>query len=102
MVHLRIYAKTLPLAHQVALNHDKANITPRKKAMPDYSVEICRDSQSITDTDHAALRAYRFSDEDIWDIEGIVPIFGLSNRTVNVTSMRSNTEFYLMGRVAKG
>ena len=42
-----------------------------------------------------------FDEEDIWDIAAITAFFGLSNRMANVTSMRPNAEFYLMGRVPK-
>jgi uncharacterized peroxidase-related enzyme len=98
---LRIYAKNPLIADQVAINHHKADITPRQKAMLDHAIKVCLDSQSITDADHVALRAHGFDEEDIWDIAAITPFFGLSNRMANVTSMRPNAEFYLMGRVPK-
>ena len=98
---LRIYAKNPLMADQVAINHHKADITPRQKAMLDYAIKVCLDSESITDADHAALRLHGFDDEDIWDIAAITAFFGLSNRMANVTSMRPNAEFYLMGRVSK-
>ena len=98
---LRIYAKKPLIADQVAINHHKADITPRQKAMLDYAIKVCLDSESITDADHAALRLHGFDDEDIWDIAAITAFFGLSNRMANVTSMRPNAEFYLMGRVPK-
>jgi hypothetical protein len=31
----------------------------------------------------------------------VAAFFGLSNRMANMTAMRANDEFYLMGRVAK-
>ena len=40
-------------------------------------------------------------DEDIWDIGPISVFFGLSNRIVNMSSMRTNEEFYLMGRIPR-
>ena len=40
-------------------------------------------------------------DDDAWDIAGIAALFGLSNRIANVSSMRPNDEFYLMGRVPR-
>lgn len=98
---LRIYAKNPLLADQVAVNHLKADITPRQTAMLDFAIKVCLDSASVTEDDYAALRAQGFDDEDIWDIAGITAFFGLSNRMANVISMRPNPEFYLMGRVAK-
>ena len=59
------------------------------------------ESQRVGDADFAALREHGFADEDAWDIAGIAALFGLSNRMANVTSMRPNDEFYLMGRVPR-
>ena len=98
---LRIYAKNPLVADQVAVNHLKADITPRQKAMLDFAIKVCLDSASVTAEDYAALHAHGFDDEDIWDIAAITAFFGLSNRMANVTGMRPNPEFYLMGRVEK-
>ena len=98
---LRIYEKKPLVADQVAVNHLKADITPRQKAMIAFALKVCHDSASIGDADFAALREHGFSDEDAWDIGAITAFFGLSNRMANLTSMRPNDEFYLMGRVPK-
>ncbi|MGH8746105.1 MAG: peroxidase-related enzyme, partial [Burkholderiales bacterium] len=42
-----------------------------------------------------------FSDEDVWDIGAIAAFFALSNRMANLTDMRPNDEFYLLGRVPR-
>jgi uncharacterized peroxidase-related enzyme len=99
---LRIYAKSTLVADQVAVNHYKADITPRQHAMLDFAIKVCLDSQSVNDADYAALHAHGFDDEDIWDIAAITAFFGLSNRMANATSMRPNDEFYLMGRLPRG
>jgi uncharacterized peroxidase-related enzyme len=98
---LRIYEKKPMLADQVAVNHRKADITPRQCAMLDFAMKVCLDSASVGEADFEALRAHGFSDEDIWDIGAITALFGLSNRMANLTSMQPNPEFYLMGRVPK-
>ena len=98
---LRIYAKNPLIADQVAVNHLKADITPRQHAMLDFAIKVCLDAASVSDADYAALHAHGFDDEDIWDITAITAFFGLSNRMANVISMRPNDEFYLMGRVSK-
>jgi uncharacterized peroxidase-related enzyme len=98
---LRIYEKAPLLADQIATNYLKADITPRQKAMLGFAMKVCQDSGAVTEADFEALRAHGFSDEDAWDIAGITALFGLSNRMANVTSMRPNDEFYLMGRVPK-
>lgn len=98
---LRIYEKAPLLADQVAVNHRKADISARQKAMLDFALKVCRASGSVDETDFQALREQGFSDEDIWDIAAITAFFGLSNRMANVISMRPNDEFFLMGRVPK-
>ena len=98
---VRIRAKNPLLADQVAVNYRKADITPRQKAMLDFAMKVALDSGAINDTDFVTLRAYGFNDEDIWDIGAVAAFFGLSNRMANLTGMRPNDEFYLMGRVAK-
>ena len=98
---LRIYEKKPLVADQVAVNHRKADITPRQRAMLDFAMKVCSASHTIEDSDFAALRANGFSDEDAWDIGAITAFFGLSNRMANLSAMRPNDEFYLMGRVPK-
>ena len=98
---LRIYAKNPLVADQVAVNHHKADITPRQKAMLDFAVKVCLESQSVGDQDYALLREHGFDDEDIWDITAITGFFGMSNRMANVTSMRPNDEFFMLGRLPK-
>lgn len=98
---LRIYAKNPLVADQVAVNHLKADITPRQRAMLDFAVKVCLDSGSVGDADYAALHAHGFDDEDIWDIAAITAFFGMSNRIANSIAMRPNDEFYLMGRLPK-
>ncbi|MBE7521393.1 MAG: peroxidase-related enzyme [Burkholderiales bacterium] len=98
---LRIHAKNPRVADQVAVNHRKAEITPRQKAMLDFALKVAVDSASLDDADFEALRAQGFGDEDIWDIGAIAAFFGMSNRLANLTSMRPNDEFYLLGRLPR-
>jgi uncharacterized peroxidase-related enzyme len=79
----------------------KADITPRQKAMLDFSVKVCLDSASVNESDYTKLHAHGFDDEDIWDIATITAFFGMSNRIANSIGMRPNTEFYLMGRLPR-
>ncbi len=98
---LRIYAKNPLVADQVAVNHLKADITPRQRAMLDFAIKVCLDSAAVGDEDYKILRGHGFDDEDIWDIAAITAFFGMSNRIANAVSMRPNAEFYLMGRMPK-
>jgi uncharacterized peroxidase-related enzyme len=98
---LRVYEKKPLIADQLATNYRKADITPRQRAMLDFALKVCTNQAAIDEADFAALRAHGFDDEDIWDIGAITAFFGLSNRMANLTAMRPNDEFHLMGRVPR-
>ena len=95
---LRIRAKNLLLADQVAVNYRKADITPRQKAMLDFAMKVSQRSGEVDQGDFDALAAHGFGPEDAWDIAAIASFFALSNRMANVTGMRPNDEFFSMGR----
>ena len=98
---LRIYEKKPLVADQVAINHRKADISSRQRAMLDFALKVCNQSDQVEDADFAALHAHGFNDEDIWDIAAITAFFGLSNRMASFSGMMPNPEFYLMGRAPK-
>lgn len=98
---LRIRAKNPLIADQVAINYRKADITPRQKAMLDFAMKVALDSANVGEADYEVLQGHGFTDDDIWDIAAISGFFGLSNRLANMSAMRPNDEFFLMGRVPK-
>lgn len=98
---LRVYEKKPLVADQVAINYRKADISPRQRAMLDYAMKVCEHSHEVNEADFEALHPHGFSDDDIWDIAAITAFFGLSNRMANISGMRPNDEFYLMGRVPR-
>lgn len=98
---LRIYEKKPLVADQVAINHRKADIPPRQRAMLDFAMKVCQASHTVDDADFDTLHTHGFSDEDIWDIAAITAFFGLSNRMASFSGMEPNPEFYLMGRLPK-
>ena len=96
---LRIRAKSPLLADQVAVNYRKADITPRQRVMLDFAMKVSLEAGKVSEQDFADLASHGFSDDDVWDIAAISAFFALSNRMANVTAMRPNDEFYLMGRL---
>jgi uncharacterized peroxidase-related enzyme len=98
---LRIRAKNPQIADQIAVNYRKADITPRQRAMLDFAMKVSQEAHLVSDADFAELSAHGFNQDDIWDIAAISAFFALSNRMANVTAMRPNDEFYLMGRLPK-
>jgi uncharacterized peroxidase-related enzyme len=98
---LRIRAKNPQIADQIAINYRKADITPRQRAMLDFAMKVSRAAEEISEQDFIDISRHDFSDDDIWDIAAISAFFALSNRMANVTGMRPNDEFYMMGRLPK-
>jgi uncharacterized peroxidase-related enzyme len=98
---LRIRAKNPQIADQIAINYRKADITPRQRAMLDFAMKVSVEAEEISEQDFAEIARHGFSDDDIWDIAAIAAFFALSNRMANVTGMRPNDEFYMMGRLPK-
>ncbi len=98
---LRIYAKNPLVADQVAVNYEKADITPRQKAMLKFAVKVALRAAELVEADYVDVQAAGFSAEDICDIGAIAGFFALSNRMANLIDMRPNDEFYLLGRVPR-
>jgi uncharacterized peroxidase-related enzyme len=98
---LRIRAKNPLIADQIAANYRKADITPRQRAMLDFAMKVSMEAQGVSEQDFSDLAGHGFSDDDAWDIAAISAFFALSNRMANVTAMRPNDEFYMMGRLPK-
>jgi uncharacterized peroxidase-related enzyme len=98
---LRIRAKNPQIADQIAVNYRKADITPRQRAMLDFAMKVSQAANTVSEADFAEVAGHGFSDDDIWDITAIAAFFALSNRLANVTAMRPNDEFYMMGRLPK-
>jgi uncharacterized peroxidase-related enzyme len=98
---LRIRAKNPVIADQIAVNYRKADITPRQRAMLDFAMKVSQRANMVSEQDFAELAGHDFTDDDIWDIAAVSAFFALSNRMANVTAMRPNDEFYMMGRLPK-
>src|SRR5690554_3923499 len=52
---LRIRARNPLIADQVAINHRKADISPREMAMLDFAMKVSLDAQAIDQADYDAL-----------------------------------------------
>ena len=95
---LRVYAKNALIADQVAGNYLKADLTPRERAILDFAMKVALEAHRVEQDDFAPLHAHGLSDEDVWDVGAIAAFFALSNRMANMSAMRPNDEFYMMGR----
>ncbi|MGB0671078.1 MAG: peroxidase-related enzyme [Rhodospirillales bacterium] len=99
---LRIYEKDTQVADKVAINYRKAGLPARQRVMLDFALKVGLRAQEIDEADFEALEAEGFSQDDAWDIGAISAFFSLSNRMANMTGMKPNDAFYLMGRQPRG
>ena len=95
---LRIRAKDPFIADKVAINHRKAGLSDRHRAMLDFAAKVALASHEVEDADIAVLSDLGFSQDDVWDIAAIAAFFAMSNRIANVASLKPNAEFYALGR----
>jgi len=98
---LRIRAKNPLIADQIAVNYRKSDISERQRVMLDFAAKVCKQAEEVSEEDYQLLREHGFTEDDIWDIGAITAFFGLSNRMVNMASIRPNDEFYMLGRVPR-
>ena len=86
------------LGEAMAFNYRTADITPRQRAMLDFSARMAKASAEIDDADRNALREAGFSDADIWDIAAVASFYAMSNRMASATGMQPNPEYHAQAR----
>ncbi len=95
---LRIFSKDPLLGDQIATHYERADISPRQRAMLDAAMVLATSPREFGDANITSLKAAGFADDDIWDIGAITALFALSNRMAHLMDLRPNDEFYVMGR----
>ncbi|PTE08094.1 peroxidase-related enzyme [Mesorhizobium helmanticense] len=82
----------------MVMNFRAADLSPRQKAMLEFSVKLTEEPARIVEADRATLREAGFSDRDIWDIASTAAFFNMSNRLAAAIDMRPNDEYHAMAR----
>lgn len=86
------------LGEMLAMNYRIAPISPKQRAMLDFSFKMTKSSASIEETDRDALRGHGFDDRDIWDIANVAGFFNMTNRVASATQMKPNAEYHGQSR----
>jgi len=97
----RIRARDPYLADQVAVDWRKAPLPDRMHAVLEVAVRLAVEPAAVTAGDLHRLRAHGLTEDDVWDVGGIVALFALSNRLAHWAAIPPNEEFFLMGRIPK-
>ena len=86
----------------MTIDYRKADLTPRQTAMLDFALKVSQAAYAVNDANFETLRGYGLTDADTWeDIGAVAAFFAMSNRLANMTRLRPNDEFYLLGRIPK-
>ncbi len=86
------------LGEMLVMNYRAADLSPRERAMLDFTVLLTNGPSAIEEADRAALRDVGFAEKDIWDIAAVASFFNMSNRMASATDMRPNGEYHAMAR----
>ncbi|MEM8848557.1 MAG: peroxidase-related enzyme [Pseudomonadota bacterium] len=86
------------LGEMIAMNYRVAPITPRQRAMLDFSVQMTKASATIEDPDRQALRDHGLSDRDIFDVISVAGFFNMTNRVASATAMQPNPDYHVQSR----
>ena len=86
------------LGELMVMNYRVAELSPRHRAMLDFSVKLTERPAEILEDDRQGLRDAGFSDRDIWDIAAVASFFNMSNRMASATDMRPNPDYHAMAR----
>ena len=97
----RIRARDPYLADQVAVDWRKAPVSERLHAVLEVAARLAVEPAAVTAADLDRLRGHGLTEDDVWDVGGIVSLFALSNRLAHWAAIPPNEEFFLMGRLPR-
>lgn len=86
------------LGEMLVMNWRVAPLSPRHRAMLEFTTKLTERPHEIVEEDRAALRETGFSDRDIWDIGAVAAFFNMTNRLASASDMRPNPEYHAMAR----
>ncbi len=89
---LRRLTHNAELVAHLKTDYRAANLSPRDRAMLDYSAKLTREPWAMVESDVQNLRDAGFSDADILDIAQIVGYFAYVNRIADGLGVRVEAE----------
>lgn len=82
-------------------NYRLANLSPRHRAMLDFTVKVLTDAEAIEDPDRQLLRDAGFDDEAIWSIITTAAFYAGANRIAQAIGLKPAAEYLEMYRSGK-
>jgi len=85
-------------AEYLSRNYRLAELSPRHRAMLDFTVKVNRDAEEITDEDRQRLRDVGFDDEQIFMICSTAGFYAGANRVAQAVGLRPSARYLEMYR----
>ena len=86
------------LGELLVMNWRVARITPRQRAMLEFSHKLTVSPAQVGAADRQALRRAGFKERDIWDISAVAAFYNMTNRHATAIDMMPNEEYHSMSR----
>ena len=82
----------------MVMNYRAAELSPRHRAMLDFTIKLTERSHEIDELDRQALRDAGFSEKDIWDIANVAAFYNMTNRVASAVDMQPNKDYHGLNR----
>ena len=79
-------------------NYKLADLSPRHRAMLDFTVKVHRQAEAIEEEDRDRLRDVGFSDDGIWAIASLAAFYAYANRVAQAIGLRPAPQYLEMNR----
>jgi uncharacterized peroxidase-related enzyme len=86
------------LGEILVMNYRVGDLSPRHRAMLDFTAKLTETPHEVVEADRQALRDAGFSDDEIWDIGEVAGFFNMTNRVASAVDMMPNREYHRQGR----
>jgi uncharacterized peroxidase-related enzyme len=86
------------LGETLVMNWRVAQVTPRQRAMLEFTHQLTVDPANTGAAARRALKRAGFSDRDTWDIAAVAAFFNMTNRLATATDMMPNEEYLAKSR----
>jgi uncharacterized peroxidase-related enzyme len=85
-------------ADRITLDHARAGLDAKMKAVLDYAVKLTVDPHACTEDNLAQLKTLGLKQEEVWDVIEIAAMYNFTNRMASATGMIPNREYHALAR----
>ncbi len=85
-------------ADRITLDHRRADLTPRQRAILDLAVRVTREPVTCEEQHLDELRSHGLTDEEVWDVVEIAAMYNFTNRLAMATGQLPNEEYHYLAR----